>query len=262
VVARYTLLLLACTAPAKERTGAPWARCAPFVAHALGAVDSFLYTNSREAFEQNYKRGFRVFEVDLRWTTDGVLVAAHDWHTPSRLRVPRGGPTLAQFRQAIYSRYSALTYADMLALLRTHPDAWLLLDLKNGPRAMLPQVVQATEPALLARMIPHLFSPADIKAAVRLHQWPALLYSLHYTKESDAEVLATVRRYGIELVTVGRFRMNPNLARRLREAGATVYYSLVNTAPEARLYREWGAMGFYTDLLAPDSSCKGSPRGG
>ena len=218
-------------------------------------MDSFLYTNSREAFEQNYQRGFRVFEVDLRWTRDSVLVAAHDWHTPGRLRVAPGGPTLAQFRQPIYGRYTPLTFDDLLELLRSHPDAWLILDLKNGLRAMLPAVVKATEPALLARMIPQLRSPADIKPAERLHGWPALLYSLHFTPETDAPVVSTVRRYRIELVTVGRFRMNPHLNRRLREAGATVYYSLVNTNPEARLYRGWGAMGFYTDLLAPDSSC-------
>jgi hypothetical protein len=35
-----------------------------FVAHAFGAVDGHTYTNSLEAFQRNYARGFRVFEVD------------------------------------------------------------------------------------------------------------------------------------------------------------------------------------------------------
>ena len=54
------------------------------VAHAMGGIDGRLYTNTREAFLQNYSRGFRVFELDLAMTTDSALVLAHDWYTGSR----------------------------------------------------------------------------------------------------------------------------------------------------------------------------------
>lgn len=49
------------------------------IAHAFGGVDGASYTNSYEAFITNYNRGYRLFEVDLVQTTDGKLVARHDW---------------------------------------------------------------------------------------------------------------------------------------------------------------------------------------
>jgi glycerophosphoryl diester phosphodiesterase len=48
------------------------------VAHAFGAIDGRLYTNSLEAFQRNYGRGFRVFEVDLVRLADGTALIAHD----------------------------------------------------------------------------------------------------------------------------------------------------------------------------------------
>ncbi|WP_249931002.1 hypothetical protein [Paenibacillus polymyxa] len=38
------------------------------ISHAMGAVDGLAYTNAREAFVENYKKGSRVFEVDLMFT--------------------------------------------------------------------------------------------------------------------------------------------------------------------------------------------------
>jgi glycerophosphoryl diester phosphodiesterase len=32
-----------------------------------------------EALNENYGKGFRFFEIDFSWTSDGKLVAIHDW---------------------------------------------------------------------------------------------------------------------------------------------------------------------------------------
>ncbi|AQT83571.1 hypothetical protein B1222_02595 [Paenibacillus larvae subsp. pulvifaciens] len=50
------------------------------IAHALGMVGGQDGTNSYEAFLANYKKGFRIFEVDLILTSDGKLAARHDWN--------------------------------------------------------------------------------------------------------------------------------------------------------------------------------------
>lgn len=49
-----------------------------FVAHALGEIDGESYTNSRQAFERSYERGFRVFEADLVQLADGTVWTVHD----------------------------------------------------------------------------------------------------------------------------------------------------------------------------------------
>lgn len=54
-------------------------------AHALGQYKGFLYTNSLEAFEQSYRKGFRYFEADIAITSDQQYVLSHETDTVSRL---------------------------------------------------------------------------------------------------------------------------------------------------------------------------------
>ena len=51
----------------------------PRIAHAGGQFNGATYTNSLEALDRNYGAGFRAFEIDLSFTSDGELVCLHDW---------------------------------------------------------------------------------------------------------------------------------------------------------------------------------------
>ena len=50
-----------------------------FIAHAGGEIDGYTYTNSLEAMNLSYSKGCKIFELDIIETSDGKLVAAHDW---------------------------------------------------------------------------------------------------------------------------------------------------------------------------------------
>lgn len=54
-------------------------RCCLVIAHAGGAVEGQAYTNSLEALEASYARGWRILELDFLISSDGDLVLAHDW---------------------------------------------------------------------------------------------------------------------------------------------------------------------------------------
>lgn len=49
------------------------------ILHAMGRIDEYTYTNSRDALENGYQNGNRLFECDFITTSDGQLVACHDW---------------------------------------------------------------------------------------------------------------------------------------------------------------------------------------
>ena len=53
-----------------------WAQQNQLIAHAMGGIDGQVYTDSLEAWEENYKRGYRVFEVDLRVLDDATVVCS------------------------------------------------------------------------------------------------------------------------------------------------------------------------------------------
>ena len=50
-----------------------------FIAHAGGAIDGNIYTNSLEALNYSYEKGLRLFELDLQLSSDNKIVAVHSW---------------------------------------------------------------------------------------------------------------------------------------------------------------------------------------
>ena len=50
------------------------------IAHAGGGIKGQNYSNSIEALDLNYAKGFRYFEIDFSWSSDRQLVCLHDWH--------------------------------------------------------------------------------------------------------------------------------------------------------------------------------------
>jgi glycerophosphoryl diester phosphodiesterase len=89
------------------------------VAHALGGIQGFTYTNSREALELNYRQGHCVFEIDLQTSRDGIMVVRDDWvqalaewleqvHGPARPSILLRLPIAARLRQV----FSVVTAED------------------------------------------------------------------------------------------------------------------------------------------------------
>jgi hypothetical protein len=97
------------------------------VAHAGGSVKGVRYINGLAAFDAAYDRGFRRFEVDLRRTSDGVVVCGHDWSH-------WGGfaPTYAQFKdRRRQQQYPVCDMDELVAWFEHHPDSTLVSDAKQ-----------------------------------------------------------------------------------------------------------------------------------
>ncbi len=50
-----------------------------FIAHAGGGYNDITYSNSQESVSNSIRMGFKFIELDLLETSDGFIVAAHDW---------------------------------------------------------------------------------------------------------------------------------------------------------------------------------------
>jgi hypothetical protein len=96
-----------------------------FIAHAGGAIDGITYTNSLEAMNLSYSKGCRLFELDLRETTDGKLVATHDG-----INV-----TETEFMNTfIHGKYTPMNMDAINNWFQEHLDAILITDKLNDPR--------------------------------------------------------------------------------------------------------------------------------
>ena len=121
------------------------------IAHAGGSIEGFIYTNSLEALNSNYKKGIRYFELDINKTRDKEFVAVHDWQEWKKMTGYDGEipPTLKDFKShKIYKKYTPLTLKNIDKWFSAHPDAIfvtdkiknvdsLLLDFKNKDRVIM-----------------------------------------------------------------------------------------------------------------------------
>jgi glycerophosphoryl diester phosphodiesterase len=164
---------------------------ARLVAHAGGAVRGVAYTNSREALDEHYAAGYRVFELDFHWTSDGRLVAVHDWAeisaqfgTSARV-FSYDGFVAAKRRDGLHQ----LTFEDVRGWLRAHRDALLVTDTKAANSRLL-SYLQAEPGDLRAQLIVQIYRVAELPAARSLA--PRAVWLTVYKRPIPAWALARI----------------------------------------------------------------------
>ena len=131
-----------------------------YIAHAGGMIDGFTYTNSLEALNRSYDRGFRLFELDLLRSADGGFVAAHDWKSWREQTGYAGDTpvTTAEFlRHKMRGRYTPLDLTAINDWFTEHEDAVLVTDKLNEPAAFAAAFVDPD------RLMMELFTPEALE---------------------------------------------------------------------------------------------------
>ena len=147
----FVPLLLSCVEQEKVR-------CAQYIAHAGGAIDSCIYTNSLEALELAVANGYRFIEFDFNFTSDSVLIAAHSWEDFNAMtdcsHKRDTAPTYSEFmRRRIHGRYTPLSAEDINRFFLSHPNLFLVTDKVSSP-----DVLEQYFPNLKQRMVVEAFS--------------------------------------------------------------------------------------------------------
>ncbi|WP_405382192.1 interleukin-like EMT inducer domain-containing protein [Maribacter sp. LLG6340-A2] len=199
-----------------------------YIAHAGGEVNGVKSTNTKDALDQNYNKGFRLFELDIISTSDGHLVAAHDWNMWARFTDYTGTlpPTHEQFmKQKIYGDYTTMDMQGINAWFKTHPDAILVTDKVNDPIAFANAFVDKN------RLIMELFSVMSVEKAseegiqAMISQEPLLKIKgdkINFLKVNNVKYVGLSRRM---------IASQNKLLLKLREAGIKVYVYNVNFDP-------------------------------
>lgn len=147
-------LLFSCARPQEEgKDFSP-----QLIAHAGGAVDSCIYTNSREAMEYSLAKGYRLIEFDLLFTSDSVLVAAHSWERFNSMTGYEDWgdsvPAYSDFvSRKICGRYTPLSAREINSFFEQNDSLYLVTDKVSDP-----DVLQEHFPSLKNRMVVEAFS--------------------------------------------------------------------------------------------------------
>lgn len=199
-----------------------------YIAHAGGEVNGIKSTDSKNALDESYKKGFRIFELDIIETSDGKLVAAHDWNMWARFTDYTGTlpPTHSQFmKQKIYGDYTTMDMDGINAWFKKHPDATLVTDKVNDPIAFAEAFIDKD------RLIMELFSVMAVEKASQhgihamISQEPLMAIKgdkINFLKVNNVKYVALSRRI---------IASQKKLMLQLKEAGIKVYVYNVNFDP-------------------------------
>jgi glycerophosphoryl diester phosphodiesterase len=244
-----------------------------FVAHAFGAVDGHGYTNSLEAFQRNYGRGFRVFEVDLVRLADGTALLAHNGLEANYgLNKPFTEATWSDLAGKKYlGTYTILRSQDMVRLLRDHPDMYVILDSKYARLDIYQTILrQAPERSMRERIFPNVEDRDELAAfrtAYPLQNYMLALYHTQAQNRYDDPIAGDFttryrapavamwwrdRDLSISLAANGREgrRYRPSFASALKGVGANVYVHSIGGPTQIQVFWDRG-IGVFSDNPFP-----------
>ena len=228
-----------------------------FIAHAGGAIDGNLYTNSREALLQAIQAGFRLIELDLITTSDGHLVAAHDWPQWARMTgVESIPPTLEEFLGAkLHQKYTPMSLEQVKEIFLDNPDLILVTDKTRDFGRLLDTFPHPD------RLLVEIFSEPDLKLARRMgvkHLMPSFFWG-------RSDVRKIVDQYQISFVALhtGSLTKNDALLRQMVRDGVCVFAFSSNQMEFVEANIPNRVFGIYTDYFVPRNGsfeCQGECR--
>lgn len=199
----------------------------------------------------NYSKGFRLFELDLSWTSDNHLVCLHDWKsTAKRLfnHQTEKPVSLTVFHQLAADHYH-WTPCDLSSIgqwLEQHPDAYVVTDIK-GRIVTGHQLIAETLPDKIAQFIPQ-FTQKKHYNRIREYGFSRLIWTL-LSYNGTPETLADDRLHmSLFAITMPKAKADAGWAKVIKDTAT--YVHTINDPKLAKHYvQAQGLTSVYTDFL-------------
>jgi len=199
-----------------------------FIAHAGGAIEGVIYTNSLEALDLSYRKGCKLFELDIIETSDGKLVAAHDWKHYKTITNYSGTIddtplTEKQFLSLkICRKFTPMNMESINEWFAEHKDAIFVTDKINSPAKVLREGFLFKD-----RLIMELFTWEAVEEAIKEGITAMPNEGLIFKTPDIEEKLSALN---IKHIVISRTRIESNkkFLTRLKEKGIKTYVFHVN----------------------------------
>lgn len=236
------------------------------IAHAFGSVEGVTGLNCLEGFVEHYAAGERVFEADLRMTSDGYVVLRHDWAADIQEGVsPVSIPTREEFlAKPIYGQYTPLSFRDLLILMTQYPDICIITDTKFTDaeavtmqfRSMLDEAHNLGLSYLFDRIAVQVYSPDHFAIVDSIHHFPHYIYTLYQdsftpTEDGFRQKAVFCQEHGIFALTLNAEVWDPDFYPIANWRELKVFVHTVNDALDARYLLRNGVNAVYSDTLNP-----------
>lgn len=235
-----------------------WYENYSIISHSGGGIDDKIYTNSLESWNYSYKNGNRIFDADLNFTSDKVLVLRHEWSDDLEQTDCGNGivPDYETFMKSkIFGKYSPMDAKMMFNFLDEHKDCYAACDTKNDTKETYEALVliakELKKEHLLERIIVSFYTAEDFTAAKNVYefknyavrQYPGCHwdYSIlaSFCKENKIPVCMVWKTY---LEESGDYKI-------LLDNNIRIWTAVVDEISEAEELRIKGASGFVSNFI-------------
>lgn len=258
-----------------------------YIMHALGGLEgTYSYVNSIDALEANYQEGYRLYEVDVSFTSDSQLVLAHsnngdkndgssggdrwaksDWEKKLGLPYDEDNPSMTydEFMSiTIQGKFQPSSFADLVDFVREHQDIYIMIDVGNrsyeGTKRIYTVIAETADydDSVLEHFIVGGHTADMIQAVQEVYDFP--IYNLYFADEEfrtenspDWLDMDAFAQYcvdnGIQSYSVSSSVFSQELAEVTAQYGLISYVFTVNDQQEADALLENGATIIGTDFL-------------
>ena len=240
------------------------------VGHSFGAVSDegnfYSYTGAREAFEENYKKGYRTFEVDLEITGDDKVVLRHDWDQAIQEGISSANiPSQDEFLAVpIMGKYTPLSFQDLCMIMQEYPDIWIVTDSKYSDgenvkkqfNIMVSTAKECGAAEVLDRLVIQIYNEDMYEALQEVYPFKSFIFTLYQRWGGEPEELAGICKWCVEhdvdVITMWHYHWNEEIRAIADRYDRDVYVHTVNDVPAAIDLKENGVKGIYTDMIKPE----------
>lgn len=223
------------------------------IAHAAGAVCGYTYTNSLDALDSSYARGFRYFEMDFSWTTDGKLVLLHDWSIMPKYFNAKVGPySFSDFLALnMVCGLRQMSLDDLALWISKHPNVHIVSDFKAGNLRGL-GLISIQHPEIVKNIIPQIYRFREYRP-VRSLGYQNIILTLYVAGYNPGLILRFAHDNPVYAVTMPLDHALTGLPRTLDKAGIRSYVHTINDTNTYKNLIGLSAFGVYSDSIRPIS---------
>lgn len=246
-----------------------------YIAHGGGGLDGKTYSNSLEAMNHSYENGLRVFDIDLDYTTDSVLVCIHGWEENleqtetsmmnSSSFVDRNGHTqhhisfhqldYATFKsRKIYRSFTPMSAKDVLSYMINHPDVYIATDMKGDVEASYQYLVDRAKEmnadSVLNRIIANVYDYSVYDKIMKIYPFKNTTARQHHVHPNNYYELAKFCiKNNIHVVNMSSCYINDVGAKLLMSKGIHIYVAVVDYISDMEKLKSDGFSGACTNWL-------------
>ncbi len=249
-----------------------------WIASSLGGIEGKSGTNSLQAFEVNYKKGFRSFEIDLMLSSDDEVCAFSSLDLMDKeFGLPLRFSKIDHknfLNQKYFGKFQPLCLEQLTSMIKKNSDVFFVIRTKESRNTTAAQdsgnyeeafkrIYQklfrawAETPEFWTRLIPEISGESDLSYLNKFYRFRSVIYSLDRAKATDDQVYIFAERHPeVTAVSLGTKRFSSALARQLKGLKRGLFLYNINDAKEMNRFVKEGATGFYTDFLEPIAKVK------